>query len=242
MAATLPRPFGESSALDTDSIRDEKGHGEGSPMASYSLLHQTPFKNLGEELLTILRAKNGDLRAMERILRDYKPFVEAKAKGFYLPGAEFADIIQEGMLGLFKAIRDYKPESSTPFRSFAELCVVRQIITAIKTANRQKHMPLNISIPFYLEDHETETNLLDIIPDPTAPNPEKILFPSGPKRTNTHFRRLWQRLSVYERLVLQRYLDGKRYKEIAKELVRSEKSVDNALQRIKKKAAQLLGN
>ncbi len=208
-------------------------------MASY-LLHQLAFG--GEDLLTLLRAKKGDPRAVERILRAYKPIVEAKARGFFLPGAEFDDVIQEGMLGLFKAIRDYRPESSTPFRPFAELCVLRQIITAVKTATRQKHLPLNSSMGFHLSDHETEVNLLDILPDPNAPNPEEVLFPTGHQHSNIHFRLLLKRLSSYERTVLQRYLEGKRYKEIAEELGRSEKSIDNALQRIKKKAAQLLGN
>jgi RNA polymerase sporulation-specific sigma factor len=208
-------------------------------MASY-VLHQSVLG--GEDLLTLLRAKRGDPRAVERILKIYKPIVEAKAKGFFLPGAEFDDVIQEGMLGLFKAIRDYKLESSTPFRPFAELCVLRQIITALKTATRQKHLPLNSSVGFYHSEHDSDVNLLDILPDPSAPNPEEILFPPKHQHSSSLFRLLLKRLSSYERLVLQRYMEGKRYKEIAEELGRSEKSIDNALQRIKKKAAQLLGN
>ena len=188
-----------------------------------------------EEIVEDANSANNVL-AQEYLLHKYRNFVRGKAKSYFLIGAEREDIVQEGMIGLYKAIRDFRKDRQTSFRSFAELCVTRQIITAIKTATRQKHIPLNsyISLNKPLYERDSDRTLLDVISGGTRiVNPEEMLirqeeFIEIKSKMNTI-------LSGLEWEVFLNYLDGKSYQETAKELNRHIKSIDNALQRVKRK-------
>ena len=181
-----------------------------------------------------LLASCGDNNATDFLLGKYRNFVLAIARSYFLIGADHEDIIQEGMIGLFKAIRDYK-NGEAVFSTFAHMCVKRQIITAIKSANRKKHLPLNtyISLNKTVYDDEQETTLLNILSDVNELTPEGIYIEkegfNGAKNSINSL------LSSYESEVLEKYLCGKSYSDIATELGKTEKSIDNALQRIKKK-------
>ncbi len=185
-------------------------------------------------------AQGTDSQALEYLLNKYKNFVRTKARSYFLIGADHEDIVQEGMIGLYKSIRDYKEEKLSSFRAFAELCITRQIITAIKTATRQKHIPLNSYIslnkPIYEED--SDRTLLDVITEEGMSNPEDMLI----DREDLSFieGRIGQMLSGLEKEVLVRYMEGKSYVEIADEMGRHVKSIDNALQRIKRKLLKYL--
>ena len=197
------------------------------------------FDSMTDEQVVIL-AQETDSPALEYLLNKYKNFVRTKARSYFLIGADHEDIVQEGMIGLYKAIRDYKAERLSSFRAFAELCVTRQIITAIKTATRQKHIPLNSYIslnkPIYEED--SDRTLLDVITEEGMSNPEDMLI----DREDLSFieGRIGQMLSGLEKEVLVRYMEGKSYVEIADEMGRHVKSIDNALQRIKRKLLKYL--
>ncbi len=188
----------------------------------------------------ILDAKVGNERALEYIINKYKSFVRAKARTYFLIGADREDIIQEGMIGLFKAIRDYKGDKLSSFRAFAELCITRQIITAIKTATRQKHIPLNsyISLNKPIFDEESDRTLMDIISEECISDPEELVI------NREEFlgieSKMREILSALEWEVLTLYLEGKSYQEIAEELDRHVKSIDNALQRVKRKLEKYL--
>ena len=188
----------------------------------------------------ILDAKVGNERALEYIINKYKSFVRAKARTYFLIGADREDIIQEGMIGLFKAIRDYKGDKLSSFRAFAELCITRQIITAIKTATRQKHIPLNsyISLNKPIFDEESDRTLMDIISEECISDPEELVI------NREEFlgieSKMSEILSSLEWEVLTLYLEGKSYQEIAEELDRHVKSIDNALQRVKRKLEKYL--
>ena len=192
------------------------------------------YEALPDEDLVELSA-GGDKQATEFILVRYKNLVRSKARMYFLVGADKEDIIQEGMIGLFKAIRDFDRSKLSSFKSFAELCVKRQIITAVKTATRQKHMPLNsyisLSMPVY--DEETEAVLGEMVKGSNAQNPEQLFI----RKESVEFLgdKMEEILSRLERNVLALYLDGKSYQEIAKITGKTPKSVDNALQRVKKK-------
>ena len=195
---------------------------------------------LDEEV--VLEAKGGDSRAQEYLINKYEAFVKAKARSYFLIGADKEDIYQEGMIGLYKAIRDFKPSKLTSFKAFAELCVTRQIITAIKTATRQKHIPLNTYIslnkPIYEED--SDRTLLDVLTSLRISDPEELLIS---KEEMGHIEKEIARLlSDLEMEVLMSYLDGKSYQEIACDLDRQAKSIDNALQRVKRKLEKCLTN
>ena len=182
----------------------------------------------------------GDTLAEEYLLDKYKNFVRARARSYFLIGADHEDIVQEGMIGLYKAIRDYRPEKLSSFRAFAELCVTRQIITAIKTATRQKHIPLNsyVSLNKPLFDEESDRTLMDVIMEGRVSNPEEILINQEDLiHVNDRIKRV---LSSLEQQVLSAYLDGKSYQEIAETLGRHVKSIDNALQRVKRKLEKYL--
>ena len=182
----------------------------------------------------------GDTLAEEYLLDKYKNFVWARARSYFLIGADHEDIVQEGMIGLYKAIRDYRPEKLSSFRAFAELCVTRQIITAIKTATRQKHIPLNsyVSLNKPLFDEESDRTLMDVIMEGRVSNPEEILINQEDLiHVNDRIKRV---LSSLEQQVLSAYLDGKSYQEIAETLGRHVKSIDNALQRVKRKLEKYL--
>lgn len=183
---------------------------------------------------------DGDLMAEEYLLNKYKNFVRSKARSYFLIGADHEDIVQEGMIGLYKAIRDFKQEKLSSFRAFAELCITRQIITAIKTATRQKHIPLNsyVSLNKPLYDEESDRTLLDILMEGTTSNPEDMII-NQENLGNIH-KRINEVLSGLEQEVLAAYLDGKSYQEIAEALGRHVKSIDNALQRVKRKLEKYL--
>ena len=192
-----------------------------------------------DEELALL-AQQGDEDALEYLLNKYKNFVRSKARSYFLIGADHEDIVQEGMIGLYKAIRDFKPEKLSSFRAFAELCITRQIITAIKTATRQKHIPLNsyVSLNTPISDEESDRTLLDVITEGRVANPEDMLI--SQEDVGLIEDRIGQMLSSLEREVLSAYLDGKSYQEIALELDRHVKSIDNALQRVKRKLEKFL--
>ncbi len=180
-------------------------------------------------------AQQGDSRACEYLLIKYKNFIRSKARSYFLIGADREDIIQEGMIGLYKAIRDFKKDKQASFRAFAELCVTRQIITAIKTATRQKHMPLNsyVSLNKPVYDDESEKTLIDILTQSRILNPEDIIIDQ--ENLNVLELKMSEMLSRLELKVLSYYIGGKSYVEISQLLNKPVKSVDNALQRIKSK-------
>lgn len=192
-----------------------------------------------DEELALL-AQQGDDAALEYLLNKYKNFVRSKARSYFLIGADHEDIVQEGMIGLYKAIRDFKPEKLSSFRAFAELCITRQIITAIKTATRQKHIPLNsyVSLNKPIYDDESDRTLLDVITEGRVANPEDMLI--SQEDVGLIEDKIGQMLSSLEREVLSAYLDGKSYQEIAQMLGRHVKSIDNALQRVKHKLEKLM--
>ena len=191
-----------------------------------------------EQVVLLAQAADGD--ALEYLLNKYKNFVRTKARSYFLIGADHEDIVQEGMIGLYKAIRDFKPERLASFRAFAELCITRQIITAIKTATRQKHIPLNsyVSLNKPLYDEESDRTLLDVIIEGRATNPEELII--GQEDLKTIHHKIGEVLSPLEQEVLTAYLDGKSYQEIADNLGRHVKSIDNALQRVKRKLEKYL--
>ncbi|PWL41493.1 RNA polymerase sporulation sigma factor SigH [Christensenella sp. MSJ-20] len=198
--------------------------------------HFERFRDLEDDELVLLAREDDD--ALTYLMLKYKNLVRAKARSYFLMGADSEDILQEGMMGLYKAIRDYKPEMSS-FRGFAELCVTRQIISAVKTATRQKHMPLNsyvsLNKPVYDADDRT---LLDVMPGQSALDPEEIIL--GEENRSAMEAHIKKELSEMERSVLELYLTGMSYGEIAERLDRPLKSIDNALQRIKTKLSGFL--
>jgi RNA polymerase sporulation-specific sigma factor len=185
-------------------------------------------------------ARQGDDSAQEFLINKYKNFVRAKARSYFLIGADREDIIQEGMIGLYKAIRDFRNDKLASFRAFAELCITRQIITAIKTATRQKHIPLNsyISLNKPIYDEESDRTLLDVLSGTKVTDPEELVI-SREEFVDIE-NKMGEFLSDLEWKVLMSYLDGRSYQEIAKELRRHVKSIDNALQRVKRKLERYL--
>lgn len=182
----------------------------------------------------------GNKEAQEILIKRYKNFVMAKSRSYFLVGADREDIIQEGMIGLYKAIRDYKVERLASFRAFAELCITRQIITAIKAATRQKHQPLNsyISLNKPIYNEESDRTLLDVLKGSKLTNPERLFI--SRESYDLIERKIAEMLSELEFDVLQEYLKGKSYEDIAKTLDNHVKSVDNALQRVKRKLESFL--
>lgn len=185
-------------------------------------------------------AHDGNSEALEYLIFKYKNFVRAKAKAYFLVGADREDIIQEGMIGLYKAIRDYRGDKPASFKAFAELCITRQMITAVKTATRQKHIPLNsyVSLDKPIYDEESERTLMDVVGETESSNPE-ILFINREEYDDIE-EKLSRVLSDLERKVLNQYLDGRTYQEISVDLKRHVKSIDNALQRVKRKLEHCL--
>lgn len=188
----------------------------------------------------IEHVRSGDESALDQLIERYKAFVRAKARSYFLIGADREDIVQEGMIGLYKAIRDYRDDKLASFKAFAELCVTRQIITAIKTATRQKHVPLNsyISLDKPIYDEESERTLLDIISGAVVADPEELMIHR--EEFDAIEIQMKKLLSELERDVLILYLDGRSYQEIAEDLSRHVKSIDNALQRVKRKLEKYL--
>ena len=200
-----------------------------------------------EELLSetdevlVERARSGDDRAIETLLQRYRHYARAKARTYFLAGADKDDIVQEGMIGLFKGIRDFRPDKNSAFRAFAELCISRQIITAIKTATRQKHFPLNSYVSLSKSVHAgdgQERPIEETLVQMGASDPAELVISA---EDMAHVREsMGLLLSDLETEVIQLYMDGKSYQEIADRLGRHVKSIDNALQRIKRKLEQHL--
>ncbi|MGE5674691.1 MAG: RNA polymerase sporulation sigma factor SigH [Mycobacterium leprae] len=185
-------------------------------------------------------ARDGSNAALEYLINKYKNFVRAKARSYFLIGADRDDIMQEGMIGLYKAIRDFRSDKLSSFRAFAELCITRQIITAIKTATRQKHIPLNsyVSLNKPIYDEDSDRTLLDVISGSKVTDPEELII--SREEFGDIEEKMGEILSDLEWKVLMSYLDGKSYHEIALELHRHVKSIDNALQRVKRKLERYL--
>lgn len=207
-------------------------------VGSYSRTSAEYERRPEEEIVEMARL--GDSKAQEFLIKKYKNFVRAKAKSYFLIGADKEDIIQEGMIGLFKAIRDYRPDRISSFKAFAELCITRQIITAIKTATRQKHIPLNsyVSLNKPIYDEECERTLLDVLAGKRTTDPEQLVI-SKEEVFNIETK-IGEILSDFEWKVLSYYLQGKSYQEISEDLDRHVKSIDNALQRVKRKLEKYL--
>ncbi len=197
------------------------------------------FRDKSDEEI-VAQVKSGDNRAQEYLISKYENFVKAKAKSYFLIGADKEDIYQEGMIGLYKAIRDFNPEKSTSFKAFAEICIIRQIITAIKTATRQKHIPLNtyISLNKPIYEEESERTLLDVLAGLKITDPEELMI--SKEQIEYIEEKISKVLSGLELEVLTSYLDGKSYQEIASDLEKHSKSIDNALQRVKRKLEKCL--
>ncbi|GAB6106936.1 RNA polymerase sporulation sigma factor SigH [Fusibacter bizertensis] len=196
-----------------------------------------------EEEFIVEQARKGDPKAQELLIKKYKNFVRSKARSYFLIGADREDIVQEGMIGLFKAMRDYQPDRFSSFKSFAELCIKRQIITAIKTATRQKHIPLNsyVSLNKPVYDDESDRTLYDVMSSNSKElNPEHLIIRR--EELSQIEEKMGEVLSDLEWKVLNAYLEGKSYQEISTEMNKHVKSVDNALQRVKKKLEKFLVN
>jgi RNA polymerase sporulation-specific sigma factor len=191
-----------------------------------------------EEIVEIFRG--GDSGALEHLINKYRNFVRAKARSYFLIGADREDIVQEGMIGLYKAIRDFKGDKLSSFKAFAELCITRQIITAIKTATRQKHIPLNsyVSLDKPIYDEDSDRTLMDVICGTQVLDPEELII--NQEEFIGLEDKMAEILSDLERKVLMLYLDGRSYQEIAEDLKRHVKSIDNALQRVKRKLERYL--
>lgn len=192
------------------------------------------FEKMEDEYL-VEYVREGDSGALEYLIHKYKNFVRAKARSYFLIGADHEDIVQEGMIGLYKAIRDFKGDKLSSFKAFAELCITRQIITAIKTATRQKHIPLNsyVSLDRPIYDEDSDRTLLDVICGNRVTDPEELLI-NQEEFVDIELK-MGEILSELERKVLMLYLDGRSYQEISIDLDRHVKSIDNALQRVKRK-------
>lgn len=182
----------------------------------------------------------GESEALEFLINKYRNFVRAKARSYFLIGADREDIVQEGMIGLYKSIRDFRGDKQSSFKAFAELCITRQIITAIKTATRQKHIPLNsyISLDKPIYDEDSDRTLLDVICGSQICDPEQLII--NKEEFVGLEDKMSEILSDLERKVLMLYLDGRSYQEISVDLKRHVKSIDNALQRVKRKLERYL--
>ncbi|MHB1683795.1 MAG: RNA polymerase sporulation sigma factor SigH [Bacilli bacterium] len=201
-----------------------------------------PARNLDDipDELLVECVRVGDALALEFLIQKYKTFVRGKARSYFLIGADREDIVQEGMIGLFKAIRDFRDDKLASFKAFAELCITRQIITAIKTATRQKHVPLNsyISLDKPIYDEDSDRTLMDVIGGAKVTDPEELII-NREEFSDIEYK-MSELLSELERNVLMLYLDGRSYQEIAGDLRRHVKSIDNALQRVKRKLEKYL--
>jgi RNA polymerase sporulation-specific sigma factor len=204
--------------------------------ATAAQLQQKAQREL-EDLQLVLRARNGDSGAMDVLIRRYTGFVRLKASSYFLAGGDGEDLIQEGLIGLYKAVRDFRTDKETSFRSFAELCVTRQIITAIKTATRFKHAPLNTYVSFSHtpagQDPEGECTLGDALPGPGVNDPSVCVISTEELQSLVFT--LGTGLSRLEADALRLYLEGRSYEDMAVELGCDTKTIDNALQRVKRK-------
>lgn len=188
------------------------------------------YQNLSDEQL-IEKLRGGDAQLMDYILDKYKPLVRKKANAMYLIGGETDDLIQEGMIGLFKAIRDYNEEKEASFFHFAELCITRQLYSAVEASNRKKHVPLNNYVSLYAQAGEEGKSLAETLQTDDMDNPEQMIIAQENLRLS--WESLKERLSPMERKVLDEYLAGLNYRQIAEKMGKSPKAIDNALSRIK---------
>jgi len=190
-----------------------------------------------EDLQLVLRARNGDQAALDALMRRYTGFVRLKASSYFLAGGDSEDLIQEGLIGLYKAVRDFRTDKETSFRSFAELCVTRQIITAIKTATRFKHQPLNQYVSFSHtpagQESESECSLGDALPASHVHEPAVKVVSTEELQALVGC--LSTSLSPLEADALRLYLEGSSYDQMAEQLGCDTKTIDNALQRVKRK-------
>jgi RNA polymerase sporulation-specific sigma factor len=190
-----------------------------------------------EDLQLVVKARNGDEQALDALIRRYTGFVRLKASSYFLAGGDAEDLIQEGLIGLYKAVRDFRSDKETSFRSFAELCVTRQIITAIKTATRYKHSPLNTYVSFSHtpagQDPDGECTLGDALPGPSVNDPSVCVISTEELQSLVFA--LGSGLSKLEADALRLYLEGSSYEQMAEELGCDTKTIDNALQRVKRK-------
>jgi RNA polymerase sporulation-specific sigma factor len=202
-----------------------------------TIRHEATFDDSDETLVE--RARAGDDRALERLLHRHRNFARSKARTYFLAGADRDDLVQEGMIGLFKAVRDFRGDRTASFKSFAELCIERQIITAVKTATRRKHLPLNsyVSLSGGAAEDDDGKDLAETIAIPGGDPADLIVSAEELASIRGSVREL---LSQFEIDVLVLYMDGKSYQEIAGRLGRHVKSVDNALQRTKRKLGEHL--
>ena len=205
-------------------------------MTNIKLADTTKSEMTDEELVSF--AKNGDKDVLEYLLSKYKEIVDIKVNKYFIIGAEREDIVQEGMIGLYKAIKSFNIDKDSSFKSFANLCVERQLITAIKTSNRQKHMPLNNSISLNINAYDDDdTEMMELFNSKTAEDPlDTITKKEYYKIIGT---KIDENLSAFEKQVLNRFAKGESYVQIAKQLDAPIKSVDNAIQRIRKKAIKM---
>jgi len=197
------------------------------------------YEELKDDKLLYL-CNDGNKYAEEELLHRYKNFVRKKVRAYFLVGADHDDIVQEGMIGLYKAIRDYDAEKNDNFKAFAELCITRQVITAVKTSQRNKHAPLNsyVSLNRPVFENESDTTFFDILTQRTASDPEEMVVDAeSVKEIQEKVRAV---LSKFELSVFELFMQGCSYTEIAKHTDKSPKSIDNALQRIKKKISAVL--
>lgn len=188
------------------------------------------MNNISDEEL-IKRYRKGDSSCLDILMSRYLSYIRSKSRSYFLVGGEQEDLVQEGMIGLFKAVRDFQPDKNSLFKTFANLCVSRQLVTALKLSTRLKHLPLNNYISFYQNVNE-DMKVKDTL-EANALSPEQILIEK--ENEDMLEKRIKSKLSLLEKKVLYKYIQGLSYNQIAKELLISEKAIDNALQRIKKK-------
>ena len=198
------------------------------------------YANLTDEQI-ISQIKTGDEQALSFLLDKYKDLVNSKVGKYFIIGADKEDIIQEGMIGLYKAIKDFNNTKQNSFKTFANLCIERQLITAIKTSNRQKHMPLNsylsLNTTAYDNEDDSGTELIEKFETGTIEDPLETIMK---KESYDEIQKIMHKsLSKFEKQVLDRYMQGESYEVIAKKLDAPIKSVDNAIQRIRKKAIKM---
>ena len=194
------------------------------------------FNKCSDETLIDIYRK-GDEAAIEVLFERYKDIVRKKAKAMYLAGGDSDDLIQEGMIGLYKAVRDYDDTKEAAFKTFASMCINRQLINAVTVSNRKKNMPLNTYVSFDMPaypDEDNETRLVDILKPESEQNPEKLFIDR--EYSDSFKKKLFDRLSSFAKHVLQLYMEDNDYRQIAMLLGKTPKSIDNAIQRIRAKA------
>jgi RNA polymerase sporulation-specific sigma factor len=221
-------------------VRPSVGPASTALMAARPATRMTPAQRAErelEDLQLVIRARNGDGHSMDTLIRRYTGFVRLKASSYFLAGGDSEDLIQEGLIGLYKAVRDFRSDKETSFRSFAELCITRQIITAIKTATRFKHAPLNTYVSFSQtpagQESEGDCTLGDALPGPSVDEPSIVVISTEELQSLVFC--LGTGLSKLEADALRLYLEGSSYEEMAEELAVDTKTIDNALQRVKRK-------